>query len=79
MMRFIINLAISVYLTSTIFMLACWINAVVVTFHETGKIFTMPLGQFIYFHFCPIVHTVKCFKIMKRAAELAMAVEQRRK
>jgi len=70
-MHIIINLAISIYLTSTIFMLACWMNAVATTYRKTGKIFVMPISRFLYVHFCPIVHTVKCFKIMKRATELA--------
>ena len=69
-MRIIINLAISIYLTSTIFMLICWVNAVMVTFRQTGKVFVMPVGHFVYFHFCPIANTIKCVKIMKREAQL---------
>ena len=69
-MRIITNLAISIYLTSTIFMLICWVNAVRVTFIQTGKIFVIPIVHFLYLHFCPIVNTVKCFKIMKREAQL---------
>jgi hypothetical protein len=42
-----------------------------------GKVFLMPFGQFFYLHFCPIVHTVKCFKIMRRTAELKAQAEKR--
>jgi hypothetical protein len=34
----------------------------------------MPIRSFLYIHFCPIVHTVQCFKILKRVAELKREV-----
>lgn len=71
MFKAIFTLAISIWMTSSIFMLICWANAFITTFRESGKIFVMPFGRFLYIHFCPIVHTVKCFKIMWRATELA--------
>lgn len=71
MLKFIINVAISVWITSTLFMLFFWASAFVNTLRQEGKIFLMPFGKFLYLHFCPIVHTVKCFKIMRRTAELA--------
>ena len=60
----------SVWLTSSLFMLGFWLNAMITTLRRDGKIFLMPFGTFLYFHFCPIVHTIQCFKIMKKAAEL---------
>jgi hypothetical protein len=38
----------------------------------------MPLGSFLYLHFCPIVHTAKCFQIMRRYTELKSAQKERR-
>lgn len=70
MLKFVINVAISVWITSTLFMLFFWANAFITTLRKEGKIFLMPLGQFLYIHFCPIVHTVKCFEIMRRYVEL---------
>lgn len=71
MLKFIAMLAISVWTTSTLFMLFFWANAFVTTLRQDGKIFLMSIGTFLYIHFCPIVHTVQCFKIMRRSAELA--------
>ena len=70
MLKFIIMLAVSIWLTSSLFMLFFWANAFITTLRKDGKIFLMPFGHFLYFHFCPIVHTVKCFKIMRQMAEL---------
>ena len=71
MLKFVIEVAIAVWTTSTLFMLFFWANAFISTLRQDGKIFLMPLGTFLFIHFCPIVHTVKCFKIMRRTAELA--------
>ena len=71
MFKFVINVAISVWITSTLFMLFFWANAFISTFRQEKKIFLMPFGKFLYIHFCPIVHTIQCFKIMRRTAELA--------
>lgn len=79
MLKFIIIVAISIYFTSTLFMLFFWANAFIMTFRQNGKIFTMPLGQFLYIHFCPIVHTIKCFKIMRRIAELKEQEQEKRR
>ena len=71
MLKFVVEVAIAVWTTSTLFMLFFWASAFVNTLRQEGKIFLMPIGTFLYIHFCPIVHTVKCFKIMRRTAELA--------
>lgn len=71
MFKVIFTFAISIWMTSSIFMLICWANAFITTFRESGKIFVMPFWRFLYIHFCPIVHTAKCFKIMRRTAKLA--------
>lgn len=71
MLKFVVEVAIAVWTTSTLFMLFFWASAFVNTLRQEGKIFLMPFNQFLYLHFCPIVHTVKCFKIMRRTAELA--------
>lgn len=78
MLKFIVMLAISVWTTSTLFMLFFWASAFISNLRENGKIFLMPIGAFLYIHFCPIVHTVKCFKIMRRTAELKAQAEKRR-
>lgn len=78
MLKFIVNVAIAVWTTSTLFMLFFWANAFISTLRQDGKIFLMPIGTFLYIHFCPIVHTVKCFKIMRRTAELKAQAEKRR-
>lgn len=78
MLKFVINVAISVWITSTLFMLFFWANAFITTLRQDGKIFLMPFGKFLYFHFCPIVHTVQCFKIMRRSAALMAQAEKRR-
>lgn len=69
MLNWIVNVAISVWLTSTIFMLVFYVNAQISLARE-GKVLRIPLGIFLVHHFCPIVHTIKCFKIMRRCAEL---------
>lgn len=69
MLKFIMNVAIAVWTTSTLFMLFFWANAFISTLRQDGKVFIMPIGSFLYFHFCPIVHTIQCFKIMRRFAE----------
>ena len=78
MLKFVVEVAIAVWTTSTLFMLFFWTSAFVNTLRQEGKIFLMPLGRFLYLHFCPIVHTVKCFKIMRRTAELKAQAEKRR-
>lgn len=78
MLKFVINVAISVWTTSTLFMLFFWANAFITTLRRDDKIFLMPFGKFLYLHFCPIVHTVQCFKIMRRSAELKAQAEKRR-
>ena len=78
MLKFVINVAISVWTTSTLFMLFFWANAFITTLRRDSKIFLMPFGKFLYLHFCPIVHTVQCFKIMRRSAELKAQAEKRR-
>jgi len=70
MLKFVVEVAIAVWTTSTLFMLFFWANAFITTLRQDGKVFLMPLGTFLFIHFCPIVHTVKCFKIMRRTAEL---------
>jgi len=77
MLKFVIEVAISVWTTSTLFMLFFWANAFVTTLRQDGKIFLMPFSKFLYFHFCPIVHTVQCFKIMRRTAALKAQTEKR--
>ena len=69
MLNWIVNVAISVWLTSTIFMLVFYINAKI-RFAREGMTLRIPLSIFVMAHFCPIVHTIKCFKIMRRYAEL---------
>lgn len=69
MLNFVINLAISVWITSSLFMLVFYIK-VVMSFAAKGKHFKMPFGMFIYVTFCPIVHTVKCFKVLRRYRQL---------
>ena len=65
MLQFIINVAISVWMTSTIFMLYFYFRFVIHYFRKTGEIVVMPLGAWIFYHFCPIIHTIKCFENMK--------------
>lgn len=72
------EVAVAVWTTSTLFMLFFWARAFITTLRQDGKIFLLPFGKFLYLHFCPIVHTVQCFKIMRRAAELEAQVEKRR-
>ena len=76
-MKFIIEVALSVWLTSSLFMLWFWGTAFFTTFFRDGKVLLMPFGQFLYIHFCPIVHTIKCFKIMRRYAELKAQAAKR--
>ena len=70
MLKFVLVFVISVWTTSSLFMVGFWLNATIAIFRENGKIFLMPIGSFLYIHFCPIVHTIQCFKIMQRAIEL---------
>lgn len=70
MLKFVVEVTIAIWTTSTLFMLFFWANAFISTLRRDGKVFLMPLGTFLYIHFCPIVHTAKCFKIMRRYAEL---------
>ena len=69
MMNWIVNVAVAIWLTSTFFMLFFYINAKI-GFARGGKDFRIPPFLFIVTHFCPIIHTIKCFKIMRRYAEL---------
>ena len=78
MLKFIVMLAISVWTTSTLFMLFFWANAFITTLWRDGKIFLMPFGTFLYLHFCPIVHTQKCFEIMRRYSALKTAQKEER-
>ena len=70
MLHFIVCLIISIWVTSTLFMLTFWAHATITSYQQEGKILVMPLWLFLLVHFCPIVHTVRCFKIMKKVAEL---------
>ena len=70
MFRFVMIFAVSVWMTSTLFMLWNWLNAFIYTYATQHKLMLMPLGAFLYLHFCPIVHTINCVKIMKKTAEL---------
>jgi len=67
---FILELAAAVWLTSSLFMLAFWFISLISVYKQTGQVFLMSLPNFLYIHFCPIVHTYKCFSIMRRMAEL---------
>lgn len=78
MLKFVVEVAISVWTTSTLFMLFFWANAFISTFRNEGKIFLLPLGKFLYLHFCPIVHTRQCFRIMRRYSELETAQKEER-
>lgn len=69
-MNFILQLCISVYITSTIFMLRNYFGTKR-TFEKKGKAFAMPFPIFIWLHFMPIVHTVELVKIELRAREIA--------
>jgi len=77
-MKFIFEIAFSIWLTSSLFMLGFWFIAFFTTWQRDKKILTMPLGSFLYLHFCPIVHTAKCFQIMRRYTELKSAQKERR-
>ena len=66
MLKLITELAISIYLTSTLFMLFFYFNAMIVTYRREKRILKMPLPMFLYVHFCPIVHTKKCIQILIR-------------
>ena len=74
MLKFMLIFAISVWLTSSLFMVGFWLNATITIFRQERKLFFIPIGHFLYIHFCPIVHTVQCFKILKRVAELKREV-----
>ena len=74
MLKFMLIFAISVWTTSSLFMVGFWLNATIAIFRENDKIFLMPIGSFLYIHFYPIVHTIQCFKILKRIAELKREV-----
>ena len=74
MLKFVLIFAISVWTTSSLFMIGFWLNATMANFRENDKIFLMPISSFLYIHFCPIVHTIQCFKILKRIAELKREV-----
>ena len=77
-MKFIIEVALSIWFTSSAFMLWFWGTAFFTTFFRDGKVMVMPFGHFLYIHFCPIVHTIKCFQIMRRYTELKSAQKERR-
>lgn len=78
MLKFIIEVAVSVWLTSSLFMLYFWANAFITTLVKDGKFLLMPFGQFLYIHFCPIIHTRKCFAIMRRYQHLKSIQKERR-
>ena len=67
-MNFITNLAISIYITSTIFML--YIHFSSLPYLRKQGIRTIHPYFFIII-FVPIIHTIKCFKIMARAQKIA--------
>ena len=69
MLNIIIKIAIAVWLTSSLFMTAFYINTVL-CFRKEGKQFHLPLWLFFYINYCPIVHTVKCIKIIQRIEKL---------
>lgn len=69
MLNFIIKVAIAIWLTSSLFMTFFYVNTVL-SFRREGKDFAMPLGAFLYFNYCPIVHTIKCVKILKKIERL---------
>lgn len=74
MLKFVLVFALSVWTTSSLFMVGFWLNAMITMFRQERKLFFMPFGHFFYIHLCPIVHTIQCFKILKRAAELRREV-----
>lgn len=69
MLTIILTVAFSVWLTSSLFMVGFYLNAKIAYARE-NKGFKMPLRMFLYYHFCPIVHTIKCLKILNRIFEL---------
>lgn len=69
-MRIIIEIFLSIYITSTLFMLYYWLNATISFYRREGKILFMPIPYFLLIHFCPIVNSVRCFKIMKKIVQL---------
>lgn len=68
-MNFFVNVAISMYITSTFFMLYLYIN-IKKAYAREGVKFSMPHSVFLWTHFIPIVHTVKLIKIWLRAMRL---------
>ena len=74
MLKLVLIFAISVWTTSSLFMVGFWLNAMITVFLQERKVFFMPIGSFLYIHFCPIVHTIQCFKILKRVTELKREV-----
>ena len=78
MLKFFIEVAFAIWTTSTLFMLFFWTNACISTLRQNNKVFIIPIDKFLYLHFCPVVHTIQCFKIMRRIAELKAQAEKRR-
>ena len=70
MMNFILELAVAIYITSTIFMLHHYFG-VKAMFARKGRRFYMPFWCFLWMHFMPIIHTVELVKIERRAKEIA--------
>lgn len=77
-MKIIFRIALSIWLTSSLFMFGFWFNAFFSTLRHEKKLLLMPLSSFLYLHFCPIVHTIKCFEIMRRYSELKIAQKEKR-
>ena len=69
MLTIILTVALSVWLTSSLLMVGFYLNAKFAYARE-NKGFKMPLRAFLYYHFCPIVHTIKCLHILNRMFEL---------
>ena len=65
----LINILVAIWLTSSLFMLL--FHAITAwRFRCLGVRLHMTFGTFLYYHFCPIVHTVKAIKILMRIVEL---------
>lgn len=69
MLTIILTVAFSIWFTSSMLMLCFYFNAKLACARE-NKGFKIPLRAFLYYHFCPIVHTIKCLRILNRMFEL---------
>lgn len=68
MLHFLTTLAVSIWLTSTIFMLTFYFITRN-TLRQRGQALQFPFLYFIYIHFCPIVHTIKAIQILNTLME----------